>query len=141
VLTFCLCISLLTRMVVWDLGQLQVPWQRSAGATIFRNASFEFYLGFGVFIGYVDYISKTQRLFWTAIQYVPKSIAQIPVPVPTSSTLCNTWSFGIGAVNSFPLKVNKNKWCCKSRCSSEAYHDEILALSYPGDHFLPARCQ
>jgi hypothetical protein len=42
------------------------------------------------------------------LQYVPKSIAHIPVPVPTSRT---RWTFllSIGEVNSLPSSVSWNK--------------------------------
>jgi len=46
----------------------------------------------------------------------PKSVAQIPVPVARSRTLCNG-IFSIGARCNLPFKASINRWCCKSNLS------------------------
>jgi hypothetical protein len=44
--------------------------------------------------------------------FIPKSIAQMPVPVAMSSTLCTPSPRG--ARWSSPCNVNTNNWCCMS---------------------------
>ena len=48
-------------------------------------------------------------------RHIPMSIAQIPVPVPTSSTF---FGFSMGAKYSLLLKVKHRTWCWRSRRSA-----------------------
>ena len=98
----------------------------------------DFYLRFGVVISCRS-ISKSFDRSSATLQYLPKSIAHMPVPVPTSSTRCNFWSLGIGAVYNLPPKVNENKWCCRSKVWSGQHSFWSPCYDfYLDDHFLPA---
>jgi hypothetical protein len=67
-----------------------------------------------------EYTSAGPQDHWNEVKIwiasLPKSMAQTPVPVPISRTLCTPcFSSSIGARLSFPSNVRRNKWCWRSR--------------------------
>lgn len=65
----------------------------------------------------------------------PYSMAQMPVPVPRSRTMC---AFVTGARASLPSNVRLNKWCWRSLKMSTSFNffeaDTYLACSAPSHH-------
>jgi len=60
--------------------------------------------------------------------FIPKSIAQMPVPVAMSSTLCTPSPRG--ARWSSPCNVNTNNWCCMSICLSTSAILQIRRITH-----------
>lgn len=103
-MTLILCAEIaLTSQVVWGSGQCLLHALKGFALLHDRTIS-----SFGP-------PDRTKKI---SLESIPKSIAQIPVPVPISKTL---WSSPVGARIKLLSKVMRNSWCWRSSLSCSVW--------------------
>lgn len=89
------------------------------------------YLRFGMLVAWIAGVAVSRPCCWSSgheSAHIPKSIAQIPVPVPTSRQL---WTTLTGARANFPPMLNsKSAFCRSGREVSRGYRIEEAAESH-----------